>query len=107
MKPGLTFRIMYMVSIASLIVDVVTNNGWMTFFTYMSLMHPSFTLMRAPTFPSVCAFLRTVTILMGFNLNVPCGTELLQQEGIGVGDGGAPEHTTHEFGVGSLQGSAR
>ncbi len=61
-KPGLTFRIMHRVSATSLIADVVTNNGWMTFFLYMLLMHLSLTLMPALTFPLACTFLNSITI---------------------------------------------
>jgi hypothetical protein len=50
------------VSAASLITDVVTNNGWMTFFLYMLLMHPSLMSMLALTFPLACAFLNSITI---------------------------------------------
>ena len=61
-KPGLTFRIMHTVSAVSLIADVVTNNGWMMFFLYMLLMHPSLMSMLALTFPLACAFLNSITI---------------------------------------------
>ena len=59
---------MHRVSVTSLIAFVVTNNGCITFFVHMSLMHPSFTSMPARTLPSVWAFLNLVMILMGFNV---------------------------------------
>ena len=36
-----TFKVMHTVSVASLIVNVVTINDWMAFFMYKSLMHLS------------------------------------------------------------------
>mmetsp|Transcript_27304 Transcript_27304/g.44332 ORF Transcript_27304/g.44332 Transcript_27304/m.44332 type:complete len:254 (+) Transcript_27304:66-827(+) len=62
-----TFKIMHTVSVANLIADVVTNNGWTTFLLYMLEMCPFLTSMPAPMVPSACAFLNSVTISMGFN----------------------------------------
>ena len=47
-----TFKIMHTVSVANLIALVVTNNGWMTFISYMSEIRPFFTSIPAPTMPS-------------------------------------------------------
>lgn len=61
------FNIIHVVSVASLIAELVTNNGCTTFSSERSVIVPLFTLIPVYISPSACLLRNSVTTDIGFN----------------------------------------